>query len=129
MKDQFIDAVEFSIIIDYEDTDSDGVGHKRTLALRVLENETVGECGYYYRIMAGDVPQHAVRMCYCHECYPEPPVRKGEIRYPNLLDHIDAAKSRGIPGEIDVLIAVLRYGFAIRDRKHLAEKMINTITK
>jgi hypothetical protein len=27
------------------------------------------------------------------------------------------------------LIAVLRYGFAMRDRKHLAEKMINTIIK
>jgi hypothetical protein len=30
---------------------------------------------------------------------------------------------------MEVLIAVLRYGFAMRDRKHLAEKMINTIIK
>lgn len=95
----------------------------------VPDYNTIGEYGYYDRIMAGDVPQHAVRVCYCHECYPEPPIRKGEIRYPNLLDHIDAVKSRGIPSEMEVLIAVLRYGFAMRDRKHLAEKMINTITK
>ena len=75
------------------------------------------------------MPQHAVRMCYCHECYPEPPVRKGEIRYPNLLDHIDAVKVSRNSRRDGVLIAVLRYGFAMRDRKHLAEKMINTITK
>jgi hypothetical protein len=97
--------------------------------IRVPDYNTISEYGYYDRIMAGDVPHHTVRMCYCHECYPEPPIRKGEIRYPNLLDHIDAVKSRGIPGEMEVLIAVLRYGFAMRDRKHIAEEMINTITK
>lgn len=58
MKDQFIDAVEFSIIIDYEDTDSDGVGHKRTLALRVLENETVGDL--YWRILNAI---HRTKLC------------------------------------------------------------------
>lgn len=49
MKDQFIDAVEFSIIVDYEEIDSDEVGHKRTLSLRASENETVGDL--YWRIL------------------------------------------------------------------------------
>lgn len=101
--------------------------------IRVPDYDYIGAHGHYDAIMNDSIDPFAWQVCtrsvYCHECYPEPPIRKGEIRYPNLLDHIDAVKSRGIPGEMGVLIAVLRYGFAMRDRKHLAEEMINTITK
>ncbi len=95
----------------------------------VPDFDNISHYELYEQVMSGSPPNQAIKLCYCHRCYPEPPVRRGEVRYPNLLDHIDAVKSRGIPGEMEVLIAVLRYGFAMRDHKHIAEKMINTITK
>lgn len=76
------------------------------------------------RIVGEDVTQEQVGEIAKLLTEPSPQYKVGD-----WVEFIDAVKSRGIPGEMGVLIAVLRHGFAMRDRKHLAEEMINTITK
>lgn len=91
----------------------------------VPDYDAIGRFGWYSEIMAGRVPQNATKACYCHQCYPEAPMRDKTHRYPNLLTHINAAKRTG--QDMDILLAVLHFGFAMRDRKAIAGQHIASV--
>lgn len=90
----------------------------------VPDFDNISHYELYEQVMSGSPPNQAIKLCYCHRCYPEPPIKYGEIRYPNLLDFVDSVARRGISQENDVLLAVLEHGFKVRERSYLAKELI-----
>ena len=101
--------------------------------IRVPDYDYIGAYGHYDAIMNDSIDPFAWQVCtrsvYCHVCYPEPPERKKDVRYNNLLSHILRVRREGIPDSIDVLIAVLNRGLALHGKKHLAGEMIAEVIR